>query len=246
MHIFFYYSQLKKIRKKYLQILAAIYIFHPSSSFSIIFFADSESKLTFFERFSRLYKNRIEDSESLEANNAQLQLPLSTKLISIRQISFAKKKKISSSPRCLNIFTPLRRNYSRRGSRYNREITDATMATDNNHPLTSFSWPFLITFGNKREEERERERESGSGVAYSRKNCLGRRYGWKFERQRPAKLVSFEEKMSRARWERLHGRVGIEEYRREREDADRYCTRVQWWATFVRSIPKPGSVHGIS
>lgn len=91
------------------------------------------------------------------------------------------------------------------------------MATDNNHPLTSFSWPFLITFGNKREEERERERESGSGVAYSRKNCLGRRYGWKFERQRPAKLVSFEEKMSRARWQRLHGRVGIEECRRERE-----------------------------
>lgn len=95
------------------------------------------------------------------------------------------------------------------------------MVTDNNHPLTSFSWPFLITFGNKTERKRgrkrEEQRESGSGVAYSRKNCLGRRkYGWKFERQRPAKLVSFEEKMSRARRERLHGRVGIEECRRER------------------------------
>ena len=46
------------------------------------------------------------------------------------------------------------------------------------------------------------------------KTVLDEGTGWKFERQRPAKLVSFEEKMSRG--ERLlHGRVGIEECRRE-------------------------------
>lgn len=49
--------------------------------------------------------------------------------------------------------------------------------------------------------ERGREGE-GSGAAYSRKNCLG----GKFERQRPAKLVSFGGKN-----EDGDGRVGIEE-----------------------------------
>lgn len=48
------------------------------------------------------------------------------------------------------------------------------MATDNNHPLTSFSWPFLITFGNNGEIERERERDVGADRKGDREADIGR------------------------------------------------------------------------
>ena len=121
------------------------------------------------------------------------------------------------------------------------------MATDNNHPLTSFSWPFLITFGNNGEIEREREREREEVARrIAGKTVLDEGTGWKFERQRPAKLVSFEEKMSRG--ERLlHGRVGIEECRREGGRGSILYNGGQ--RSFVRSFvrsPNRDRVHGIS
>lgn len=79
---------------------------------------------------------------------------------------------------------------------------------------------------------REREREGGSGAADSRKNCLG----GKFERQRPAKLVSFEEKNE---WGRSGRHRGMP--REGRGSIRTHCTMV--YNGGQRSFD-PQTVHG--